>query len=382
MKRINSIDFARGLVMVIMALDHTRDLLHTTALTQNPLNLATTTPILFFTRWVTHFCAPTFVFLSGTSAFISFKSKNNLAASRKFLLTRGLWLILLEFTLVTFALWADIHFQFFFFEVIATIGFGFIILGLLLNLPSRVILVIGLAIMALHNLVPVPPMQPGPTTITATSVLSPFFNMAFFPGTHNFAMAYPPIPWLGIMLTGFGIGPLFQLPVEKRRPVFLKIGLASLALFVIVRFINGYGDPNPWEPQHNGLYTFLSFLNVTKYPPSLDFCLLTLGALFVWLYVFEGIENRFTAILDIYGKVPLFYFIIHLYIIHLTLFLILSLQGIKTSEWVFGTNFGRPANAPSGVSLGAVYLIWLSIVALLYPVCRWYGRYKQNHREK
>ena len=380
MKRLTSIDFTRGFVMIIMALDHTRDLMHTASLTQSPTDLTTTTPILFFTRWITHLCAPTFVFLSGTSAYLSFKNKNDLAASRKFLLSRGAWLIIVEFTLVNFALWFDIHFNIFFFEVIAAIGFGFIVLGLLLKVPAKTLGILGLIIIFCHNLFAAIPFA---ADSVIKSILSPLFMQVAIPLSAKkiFIVGYPPIPWLGIMLVGFAAGKFFELPDIKRKNLFLKIGLSALALFIIIRFINIYGDPFSWARQKNGLFTFLSFMNITKYPPSLIFCLVTLGITFLILSFADGIKNKFTDIVVVYGKVPLFYFLLHFYIIHSIMFAMVFLQGFKSSDLIFGFGFGRPKEG-SGVSLGIIYLIWISVVIALYPICKWYGKYKENHKEK
>lgn len=379
MKRINSIDTMRGLVMIIMVLDHVRDMLHTTSITRSPTDLTTTTPLLFFTRWITYLCAPVFVFLSGTSAYMSFNKSHDLTASRKFLFTRGLWLIVIEFTLVNFGLWFDIHFNVFLFDVIAAIGFGFIILSLLLPLQPKTIGIIGLVIIFLHNLAP---FVPGAETSLLKKILMPFLAPAAFPFAAKkiFVMGYPPIPWLGIMLTGYGAGYLFLQDIAKKKKIFLMLGLGSLFLFILLRFINVYGDTFPWATQKTGLFTFLSFINLTKYPPSLDFCLLFLGIMFLLLTVFEGMKNRFTAIATVYGQVPLFFFIIHWYIIHPIVFLMVYLQGYKTTDMLFGFNFGRPKEG-SGLPLWAIYLIWLAVVALLYPICRWYGKYKTQHRD-
>ena len=380
MKRISGIDFVRGAVMIIMALDHTRDMMHVTSLTQSPTDLATTTPILFFTRWITHFCAPTFVFLAGLSAFLSFKNKNDVAASSRFLLSRGIWLIILEFTVVNFGIFFDIHFNNFIFEVIAAIGFGFVILSLLLKVPAKTIGIIGLLIIFCHELFSLIPLRDGSLIKT---ILSPLFVPGGFPITSKitFLIAYPPIPWLGIMLTGFAAGTFFQLSSEKRKRIFLMIGLSALALFIVIRFINVYGDPAPWSHQKNGLFTFLSFINVTKYPPSLLFCLLMLGGMFLILWIGEGLKNRFANFVIVYGKVPLFYFLVHFYLVHLLMLVMVYMQGFKTSNLEFGFNFGRP-KATSGVSLFVIYLIWIGVVIALYPVCKWYGKYKSNHREK
>jgi uncharacterized membrane protein len=380
MKRIDGIDIVRGLVMIIMALDHTRDLIHITSITDSPTNLQTTTPALFFTRWITHLCAPTFVFLSGTSAYLSFKNKNNISASRRFLLSRGLWLIVLEFTLVNFGVWFDVHFNVFLFDVIAAIGFSFIILSLLLKASVKTIAITGLAIIFLHNLVPI---APAADASFLTRAIMAFFSPGAFPfdGGRTFVMGYPPIPWLGIMLTGFAAGKLFEQPANERKAMFLRIGLTSLVLGIIVRAINIYGDPFHWSTQKNALFTFLSFINVTKYPPSLLFCLFMLGIMFLILAAVEGMKNKFTEIASVYGKVPLFYFLVHWYIIHPIMFLIVFLQGYKSSDLVFGFNFGRPKGI-SGVNLSYIYLIWVLVVIMLYPLCKWYGKYKESHREK
>lgn len=380
MKRIHSIDIVRGLVMIIMALDHTRDIIHVSSLVHQPTDLANTTPALFFTRWITHLCAPTFVFLSGASAYISYKKSGDLAATRRFLLTRGLWLVLLEFTLVNFGVWFDVHFSIWLFDVIATIGCGFIILSLLLKASVRTIAIAGLSIIFLHDLVLLIPSAP---TSFFSSWIMPLFRPAGVPfgAGRLFLMAYPPIPWLGILLTGFAGGKLFELSLEKRRSVFLKLGLLSLMLFVLIRALNIYGDPFPWSPQRTPLFTFLSFVNITKYPPSLVFCLATLGIMFLLFALVEGVHNRLTRIATVFGQVPLFYFLVHWYIIHPIMFLIVFWQGYKGADLVFGTNMGRPKGV-SGVSLPYIYLIWILVVVLLYPVCKWYGRYKLAHPEK
>ena len=367
--------------MIIMALDHVRDLIHTDAVTQSPTNLLTTTPILFFTRWITYLCAPVFVFLAGTSAFLSLKNKGNSAQSRKFLLKRGLWLIFLEFTIVNFGLYFDTGFRTFIFEVIAAIGFGFIILSFLLRLSLKKISIIGLIILFCHNLVTFIPFEPGSMIKT---ILSPLFSPGAFPvfSNHIFSMAYPPIPWLGIMLVGFASGKLFELPADRRKRIFTRIGLASLLFFVLVRFVNIYGDPSLWSHQKTAVYTFLSFMNVTKYPPSLLFCSVTLGIMFLILAIAEKTKNKATDIACTYGKVPLFYFIIHFYFIHSLLIILLFLQGFHWADLSFASGtFGRPEGAESGVSLWAVYLIWIVVVMVLYKPCIWFGKYKAGHKQ-
>ncbi len=380
MKRIHSIDLTRGIVMIIMALDHVRDLLHVDAITQSPTNLATTTPALFFTRWITYLCAPIFVFLSGTSAFLSLQRSVNLQQSRRFLLKRGLYLILLEFTLVNFGLYFDPGFHSFIFEVIAAIGFGFIMLSFMSKWSWRTVSIIGLIIICCHNLLPLIPFSKD--SIVAP-VLSPLFGPGLFPiGGRTFLIAYPPIPWLGIMLLGFATGKYFELDATTRKRIFLRIGWIALLLFVAIRFVNIYGDPIPWSAQKNTVYTFLSFMNITKYPPSLLFCLVTLGIMFLLLAQAEQVRGRWQVIVSRYGKVPLFYFLLHFYLIHAIMFIVLWAQGISWGQMEFATGtFGRPTTIGSGIKLWAVYLIWMVVVAILYKPCVWFGQYKATHNK-
>ncbi len=378
MKRVIAIDVTRGLVMVIMALDHVRDLLHTPALTQSPTDLATTTPEIFLTRWITHLCAPTFVFLSGTSAYLSLRKRNDTSA-RRFLLKRGVVLILLEVTIVNFAFWFDIPFQSLLLQVIFAIGGGLVILSFLATLPVRWIGIIGLVILFGHNALQLVPTFTNPAVRLGWALL---FRADFFPVSPTFALlvAYPLIPWLGIMLAGFATGPLMERPVEQRKRLWLRIGLGVLALFIVLRFLNGYGDPAPWAAQKTGLFSFLSFINLTKYPPSLLYDLALLGLMFLILSIADGANNAVTRWLTVYGKVPMFYYIIHWYLVHLSMLAMSFLQGYSWADIPSGPiNFGRPNGA--GISLAGVYVVWIGLVLLLCPLCQWYGRYKAAHTE-
>ncbi|RYY09615.1 MAG: DUF1624 domain-containing protein, partial [Chitinophagaceae bacterium] len=334
----------------------------------------------FFTRWITYLCAPTFVFLSGTAAFMSMKSKGDIAASKSFLFKRGLWLVVLEFTVVNFGIWFDVKFDVLIFEVIAAIGFGFIILGLLLRVSARALGLIGLFIILFHNLIPV---IAGPDSPVLLELVSALFSPGALPYGDGklFIMGYPPIPWLGIMLVGFGAGHYFMLDEHKQRSIFLKAGLIAIGTFLILRMINLYGDPAPWVAQQTSLFTVLSFLNVTKYPPSLQFCLLFLGMMLVIIALVQNVRTKWISIVCVYGKVPLFYFLVHWYIIHPLVFVMIYLQGFSASDMLFGTNFGRP-KIGSGIGLWQVYLVWVGTVVIMYPLCKWYGRYKEQHKEK
>jgi uncharacterized membrane protein len=412
MKRIASIDIARGLVMVIMALDHTRDLLDSWSRTHSPTDLAVTTPLLFFTRWITHFCAPAFVFLSGTSAAIQLTRSTDRNTTRRWLLRRGLILIAVEFTIVNVGISFDLKFRFFIFEVIATIGAGMILLSLLSRLPMRWLLPITALIFFGHDLLPFPPpmAMAAPNSSLAFNILRTFgWSPGAFQPNPNLmiVVAYPIIPWLGIMLTGFIAGRWFERPAPERKRLFLSAGLIALGLFVLLRFINAYGDPDPWSAQKSPLFTLLSFLNVTKYPPSLLFSLLTLGGLFLVLAAAERPApcqavaqqpasnpsdsqslpsgqpaNPLSRILSIYGRVPLFYFIVHFYLIHLLVILVAFAQGFTLTKISFGAfQFGPPVTAGS-LPIWCIYPIWIAVVTIMYPLSRSYGRYKSSHPEK
>lgn len=380
--RLSAIDFTRGLVIVIMALDHIRDLLHTTALTHSAVDLTTTTPGLFMTRWITHFCAPIFVFLAGASAFLMMNSRKDLAATRRFLFTRGLWLILLEVTVIGFGIWSDIQFRTFLFQVIFMIGAGFTILAALISLPSRTVGLLGLAIVLFHNALPLKPFgdEPG----AGNFLWGLFFQGGFFKlgASRGLMIAYPIVPWLGVMLMGFGFGSVFNLPAEKRRRILLVCGSGALMLFLVFRGLNIYGDPMPWVPQHSGVFSMLAMMNVNKYPPSLMYVSITLSGMFFVLLMADGRSNRFTHFFITYGRVPMFFYLVHWYVIHISMFVMLILQGITWEQMPFGMmQFGRPESGV-GLQLRFVYLYWLCLILAMYPLCRWYGNYKAAHREK
>lgn len=379
MKRIQSIDFVRGLVMIIMALDHVRDLIMVTT-SPDPTDLANTTPTLFMTRWITHLCAPTFVFLSGTSAYLSLKNHADLSKSRRFLLTRGFWLVLLNFTIVNFGIFFDVHFSVLFSQVIAAIGVGFIGLALLLPLSMRTLSILGLIIIFGHDLFQGVSF---PNNAPFNVVWSLLMGVGFYPVTPHFTFftTYSYIPWLGIMLAGYSCGELFMLPSEKRKKLFLKIGIGALTLFALIRTFNIYGDPSHWSFQKNGVFSLLSFINTSKYPPSLLYTLMTLGILFLLLSAFDTVQNKITDLVSIYGKVPLFFYLIHWFVIHICTMFIFFMQGYHWSDLQFeGFSFGRPKDG-GGFDLLGTYLLWIFVVTLLYPLCRWYSVYKMQHKD-
>lgn len=379
--RLTSIDFTRGIVIVIMALDHIRDLLHTGGVTGDPLDLNTTTPGLFMTRFITHFCAPVFVFLAGTSAYLMTRQQNNLLKTQNFLFSRGIWLIFLEIVVVGFGIWWDLKFRTILFQVIFAIGMGFVILSGLIRIQSTVLGVIGLFIVFFHNALP---NLEFPNNAFADFVWKLLFHRGFFKlgSEHALIVGYAVVPWLGIMLFGFGFGKVFELEVTKRKQVLLFSGFFALLVFVVLRYFNLYGDPSPWSPKSTFVFSTLSFINVSKYPPSLLYAALTLGIMFFILFLVEGKNNRMTRFFVIYGRVPMFFYLLHWYIVHISMFVMILLQGVTFEQMPFGLmNFGRPAEGV-GLDLPYVYLYWASLILFMYPLCKWYGNYKAGNKQK
>ncbi|MBK9017197.1 MAG: DUF1624 domain-containing protein [Saprospiraceae bacterium] len=384
--RIESIDLLRGIVMIIMALDHTRDLFHASANIDDPLNPATTTPLLFFTRWITHFCAPVFVFLSGTSIYLQSlrKSKKEL---NSFLIKRGFWLIIVELTLVTLGITFNPFFNVFVLQVIWTIGISMMILGLLIHLPYKVILALGLIIVLGHNLLDIPESAAGFKAGFLWDLLHHGF-FAFYPMTenHGLLLIYPFVAWTGLMILGYCMGIFFtqRYTIEQRKKTLLLFGAGLILLFVVLRGFNLYGDPNPWTPQENGLQSFYSFLRVNKYPPSLLFMCITIGPALLFLVFSEKIKNAFTNILSMYGRTALFYYIVHWYVLHLICGIAFFSRGHSIQDAVDAFHdiplmFVIPGE---GYGLGIVYLVWAIVIIALYPLCKKYDAYKTSHPEK
>lgn len=388
MKRLAAIDTVRGLVMVIMALDHIRDFVHLPAIDQNPLDLSTTTVPIFLTRLVTHLCAPTFVFLSGTSVYLSTNAisgqDERLREKSRFLRKRGLVLILLEVTVINLAIWSDIRYRTLMLQVIFAIGVGLILLSWLRRFQAnprwvRYLAVAALAIIGLHDLLVLVPPFTNPAARFGWSLL---FRQDFMTISPDFGLllAYPIVPWFGIMLLGYSCGPLFSQSLNSRRTQLLRLGIGALTLFLVLRLVNSYGDARPWSVQNDPAFTVLSFLNVSKNPPSLIFTAFTLGIMFVLLALFDGRQSWLARRLAVYGKVPLFYYLIHWYLAKGAMIVMFLVQGYSFRDMPLGTlNLGRPVGA--GVSLPVTYAVWLALVIALYPLCAWYGRYKAEHPE-
>jgi uncharacterized membrane protein len=380
--RIDSIDLLRGLVMIIMALDHTRDFFHKDGMTGDPLNLATTTPLLYFTRWITHLCAPIFVFLAGSGAYFQSlrKSKKELSL---FLMKRGLWLIFIEIFVLNFAFSFDVHYTIIGLQTIWSIAISMIILGLVIWLPYTAIFILGAVIVLGHNALDFfeknHPVTPGW-----------WYDLIHHPGfyklwdNHNLLILYPFLPWAGLMMVGYCFGKFFlKYEGEKRKKMLLWLGLGVIAFFILLRATNGYGDPDPWSVQKNSLFTFLSFMNVHKYPPSLLYMCATIGIGLLFLAFAGNVKNGLTRFITVYGRVPFLYYILHFFLIHLVsaIFYLLRghsfAEGLQPRKGFLIPQFVAPGE---GYSLFVVYIIWICVVLSLYPVCKWFSDYKRTHK--
>jgi len=392
-QRLDSIDFLRGLVMVIMLLDHTREFVHADAFRFSSTDLSKTNVLLFFTRWITHFCAPVFVFLAGTSIFLQLMRGKSRKQTSKFLITRGLWLIVLEFTLIRFAIFFNFDYSFLgLASVIWVIGVSMLFLAALIYLPVSLVGVLGIGMMALHNLfdgITVPPATAMAGT-AAPDALQKLWLILHQPGFFSILqdntklfVAYPLIPWIGVMAAGYWLGIVYTWDSTRRRRWLLKIGTALTIIFVVLRATNLYGDSQAWRSQTSTMFTMLSFLNTTKYPPSLLFLLMTLGPALVVLALAEGLrsEGILSRIFVTFGRVPLFYYLLQFLVAHILAVLISYAAG-KSIEHLF-LNFPASAtNVPpdAGFPLSVVYAVWLVGLLILYPLCRWYGVLKQHRR--
>lgn len=377
--RIESIDILRGLVMLIMAIDHVREFFHHDALAGNdPTNLETTWPLLFFTRGITHLCAPVFVFLSGTSIFLYSQKGKTKKQVLVFLLTRGLFLIFAEIVFVNLILQFN-YGSFLILEVIWVIGLSMIVLAALQYLPFNILLITGIVIAFGHNLLDsITIEQP----IAASVGWSLLHKLQLYKMTPNFSLliAYPLLPWLALMIVGYCAGKLYSKDIDPkyRRKFLFFSGVTAIALFIIIRFINVYGDPIIWSSQRTPLFTFLDFIRTSKYPPSLLFMLMTIGPALIILSLAENARGGLIKFLTVYGKVPFFYFLLHLLIIHslASLFYFVSGKGSGSGTGV------SDKSAETGYPLWVIYVVWLFVILILYYPCKWYSKYKASHPEK
>lgn len=368
--------------MIIMALDHVRDYLFAGSFLYDPLDLTKTSGILFFTRWITHFCAPIFMLLAGTSAYLIGHRKTKKELSQ-FLVKRGLWLIFLELFVVNLGWNFNVTFPMFFFITIWALGLSMIILAAFIHLPLKAILTISVLIIAGHNLLDGVHVTGNSLAAFAWSLVH---DQRFFTWHHKlFLVGYPIVPLMAVMPLGYCLGSWYTAgyDVRKRQRNLLLTGSLAVAVFVVLRYANFYGDPVKWSEQKNAFFTFLSFINVSKYPPSLLYLLITLGTACLFLSLTERLKGSVVAVISIYGRVPMFYYLLHIYIIHTVALLTSALAtGQDWKIWILTKPIWFTRDLQGyGFSLPVAYLIWVGIVVALYPLCKRYDAYKQAHKE-
>lgn len=368
--RLASIDVVRGLVIVIMALDHVRA--YFTDVRFDPLDPAQTSLLLYFTRWITNYCAPVFVFLAGTSAYLV-RKRNTAAQTAQFLATRGVWLIVIEVTLIT-SFWM-FNFDYTYgpiLQVIWAIGVSMLFLAALVRLRWYEVGAIGVAICALHNLLDGVPMP-------QSEGLKLVWSLLHVKGATSIAFVYYPlIPWMGVMAMGYALGVVFDFDAARRRRVLLWLGTGAVAAFLALRLLNGYGDPDPWTRQGDAARTLMSFLDVEKYPPSLMYILVTIGPALLLLAAFENAKGPVIRASAVFGRVPFCFYVLHIPVIHLAAGLLAMSMGFGNAVL---NNFFFNFPPAWGVSLPAVYLAWLFVVVALYPACRWFADVKRRREE-
>ena len=384
--RLTAVDALRGAVMVVMALDHTRDFLHAGAMTFSPEDLARTTPLLFLTRWVTHICAPTFVFLAGMGAFLRLQRDGSPAELSRFLWTRGVWLVLLELTVMRLAVNFSLSLAYpLLLLVLTALGLSMIGMAALTRLPRRVLLAGSIAVILLHNLL-------DGVQASQFGAYAGLWNLLHQQGVVLLGgivvvVAYPLIPWIAVMALGFSMGPVLLRDEAARRRTLLAAGAAMTAAFVALRAANVYGDPSPWSPQASPAFTAISFLRTTKYPPSLLFLLMTLGPALMALAWLDRAPARLREALAVVGRVPLFFYVLHFWALHL---LASALAWLRYGEASLAFLFSpvpsmggaRDLFPPGfGYSLPAVYVAWAGVVLALYPLCLWFASVRRRRRE-
>lgn len=393
--RLDGVDLVRGAVMIVMLLDHTRDFTHAGALTSDPLDPAQTTPLIYFTRWITHLCAPTFVFLAGLGAGLQLLRGKSAPELARFLWTRGLWLVFLELTVLRALIWFNVnpsllaHLQ-----VIWAIGLSMILLSALVRLPSTAIGLTGVAIVFGHNLLDRfqatsfrGPDQPLPGPLDQLWMIvhqGGFFPVSTFPGPMVLAQ-YPILPWAGVLFAGYGAARLYAWPSERRRKVLLALGVAILVGFAALRYSNVYGNPRPWAPGPTIAQTVMAFLNVSKYPPSLLFVLVTLGPSILALGLLEGrqFRGRIGSAVVTFGRVPLFFYMLQWIAAHIAGIVITAAQGKDVGQCFLNlVQIIQLPNPPDvGGPLWTTYLAWFVSTIVLYFPCRWFAQVKARRRD-
>lgn len=383
--RLTAVDALRGLVMVVMALDHTRDFVHAGAMAFAPEDLTRTTPILFLTRWVTHICAPTFMFLAGVGAFLRFERDSSIGRLTTFLWTRGLWLIVIELTVMRLAM----NFSFsmgtpVLLIVLTALGLSMMVLALLARLPDPLLLIVCLAVIVLHNTL-------DSVQASRFGAYAGLWNLLHQPGAVMLAglviiVAYPLVPWFAVMGAGFAFGPVAVMEPARRQRLTRNLGLLLVALFVVIRAVDFYGDPAPWSRQASTAMTILSFLRTTKYPPSLQFLLMTLGPALLLLARFDRVPAAWQRPLLVIGRVPFFFYVVHFWMIHVVVAVMSWFRyGRESLTFLFHplpSMGGPPSLFPAGFGypLWVVYVVWMGVVVAMYPLCRWFAELKRTRR--
>lgn len=373
--RVSSLDIIKGMVMVLMTLDHVRDYTHADAFLFDPTDPEHTTWPIFLTRWITHFCAPTFSLLAGTSAWFVGRRKGPAELSA-FLLKRGLWLLVMELTIVNFGWFFDPGFHTVLLITIWSLGISMMVLAGLSRLPRSVNLTICLVLIFGHNLLDA---WPGALPALHDALLAPLS------ADRTLFVGYPLIPWIGVMGLGYAMGPWYapQVAPVERRKWLLWTGLSACALFLLVTGLNVYGDPTPWKHYNSLSQTAMSFLNRQKYPPSLQYLLMTLGPALVGLAAAERLRGPVASFLTTFGRVPFFFYILHLYVLHALAMVLAQVTGFGWDSMILHQFVSFEAGLQGyGFSLGAVYGFWVLVVAACYPLCAWFDGYKQRHREQ
>jgi uncharacterized membrane protein len=365
--RVASVDIIRGAVMVLMALDHVR--------VYSGLPAGGPTVGIFFTRWVTHFCAPAFVFLAGTSAFLASRKMQDRAQLSRFLATRGAILVVLELTVVRLAWTFNLEVTALLAGVIWVIGWSMLLLALIVRLPMAAIAVFGLTIIGLHNLLDLVPreQQPGGAIWQVLYAGGPIGGLG---GRSVLFVLYSLIPWVGVMAAGYALGTVLTTEPARRRRLCLLLGLGATALFVLLRGLNGYGNPSPWGSGR--MPAILSFLNPAKYPASLAFLLMTLGPTIALIPLLEHARGGFSRIMAVFGRVPLFYYLLHIPLIHALAIVVSLIRSGSVSPWLFGNHPAMIGPPPDGYtwSLALLHLVWILSVVVLYFPSRWYAAQK------
>jgi uncharacterized membrane protein len=375
--RIEAIDLLRGLIVAVMALDHVRDFFGDFG--ARPTDLATTTAALFFTRWVTHICAPVFFLLTGTGAYLT-RARMSQRELARFLLTRGLWLILLELTVMRFALQFNLDYQVTIITVLWALGWSMIVLAALIWLPTWAIALFGAVLVVGHNALDgLGMMGTMPSPLWAV-LHQPGF---LYRGDHAVVRtSYVLIPWVGVTALGYALGAVYRWRAPERQRFLTWLGCGAIAAFIVLRFSNVYGDPALWSWQRTPLWTVMSFIDTTKYPPSLLFLLMTLGPALLLLRAFDQHIPRLLAPLLVFGRVPLFFYVVHFYVIHLLAVVVSYLRYGEVAGTFRSPDLAHfPMSVPPdwNVGLPLIYLIWAGVVVALWPLCRWFAGVRRRH---